>query len=349
MTIHPALWLLLAACSMASGLPPAPHDMNLATDMAEGARRFLTSLSQDQARRGRFAIDDAERLDWHYIPRRRPGVALGELTHAQRHLAYGFLATALDRRGLLKASAIMALEEVLHQREQGRGTFTRDAAAYFLTIFGEPSTGATWGWRLEGHHVSINMTLVDGVYPRAAPVFLGAAPSVVTTGLLAGTRVLGREEELGFRLVGSLDPGQRREAIIRATAPDDILAAPGVALVELPGLVATRMTAAQRTLLGALLAEIVENLPREQADRERARLVGRGLDPLVFSWAGGIEPGKPHYFRITGPSFLYEYDNTQQGATHVHTVWHARAAVGGDFGIDLLRDHYRNHSHGAQR
>jgi hypothetical protein len=341
------LCVAVVACLWA---PPArasqPPEAALAGDMAVAARRFLSSLTPAQRRRACFALEDKERLDWHYIPKERRGIALGELSHAQRHLAYGFLATALGRRGLLKASAIMALEEVLRRREHDHGALPRDAGAYYLSLFGDPSPSATWGWRIEGHHLSLNLTLVDGAHPVAAPAFFGAAPSRVEGGFLADTRVLGSEEDLGFKLLASLDADQRQEAIYQATAPEDILTGPGAALTELPGLSAARMTPAQRQILTALLDESIDNLPHELAERERTRLEHHGLLRIVLTWVGGTASGEPHYYRLSGPTFLYEYDNTQQGATHVHSVWHARDPAGGDFGIDRLREHYRQHPHG---
>ncbi|HZJ64039.1 MAG TPA: subclass B3 metallo-beta-lactamase, partial [Kofleriaceae bacterium] len=232
---------------------------------------------------------------------------------------------------------IMALEDVLRQREHEA---LRDAGAYFISVFGEPSTSTTWGFRFEGHHLSLNLTLVDGVRPIESPAFLGASPSQVGGGFLAETRVLGREEDLGFRLLGSLDDAQRKSAVFRATAPDDILTGPGAKLTTLPGLAADRMTAAQRQLLDALLDEVTGNLPREVADHARARIATHRPADLVFSWAGGGSAGHPHYYRIAAPSFIYEFDNTQSNATHVHTVWHVRDQDGGDFGVDLLRQHY---------
>lgn len=333
--------LLYTCVACASGSHARSEHAQIAEDMAAAAVRFLDALDADQARRARFRLEDAERLDWHYIPRARRGVSLGELTDAQRALAFGFLGTALGRRGLLKASSIMALEEVLRLREQGRGAFVRDAGAYYLTVFGEPSTSSSWGWRLEGHHLSLNLTLVDGAKPIAAPAFLGAAP--------ATSRVLGREEELGFLLLHSLDPERRPAAVYSATAPEDILAEPGATLGELPGLAVARMSPAQRGHVEELLAEVLATLPREIGERERALIAAHELDAITFTWAGAAAAGQPHYFRLSGPTFLYELDNTQEGADHVHTVWHARSPAGGDFGLDLLREHYRTHSHGGDR
>ncbi|HTE54551.1 MAG TPA: subclass B3 metallo-beta-lactamase [Kofleriaceae bacterium] len=326
----------------------ATGEISLSADMAEAARRYLGALSAEQRGRAVFPLGADERLRWHYIPQARRGVSLGELGPAQRPLAYGFLATALGRGGLLKVTGIMALEEVLRRRDQGRGSYVRDPGAYYLTVFGEPSTAATWGWRLEGHHLSLNLTLVDGVRPVASPAFLGAAPSRPTGDFLHETSVLGREEELGSRLVTSLDPEQRRRAIVRASAPEDILSGPGARLTALPGLAAARMTALQRTLLDAIVDEATGSLPRELAERERARIAAHDPGRVVFSWAGGTGAREPHYYQVSGPTFLYELDNTQEDATHIHTVWHAREQAGGDFGLDLLRQH-RAAQHDAAR
>lgn len=218
--------------------------------------------------------------------------------------------------------------------------------AYYLAIYGEPHTGSTWGWRLEGHHLSIHATLVDGTRLVVAPTFLGASPTRVDGDFMNGAQVLAREEELGFRLLASLDGEQRKAAVVRPSAPADILTGPGDALAPIPGLAAARMTAAQRRLLEQIVDEATAHLPPEIAARERGRVVRGGrASELVFSWAGGARPGQPHYYRVAGPTFLYELDNTQEGATHVHSVWHARDEAGGDFGEDLLREHLASPAH----
>jgi glyoxylase-like metal-dependent hydrolase (beta-lactamase superfamily II) len=329
---------IAAAVALAQRAPSAvTAEIHLSADMADAARRLLSALTPAQRARAVFPVAADERLRWHYVPQPRPGIAFKELTDAQRALAFGLLSTALSRRGFVKASAIMALEEVLRRRENNA---IRDPGAYFLSVFGEPSTSSTWGFRIEGHHLSLNLTLVDGVRPVEAPAFFGAAPSRVDGGVLAGTRVLGREEDLGFRLLASLDDAQRKAAVYQVAAPADILTGPGARLTPLPGLPAARMTPAQRQLLDALLDEVTGNLPRELAEPARARVAASAPADVLFTWAGGGSAGQPHYYRVAGPSFLYELDNTQAGANHVHTVWHVRDPAGGDFAVDLLRQHY---------
>jgi glyoxylase-like metal-dependent hydrolase (beta-lactamase superfamily II) len=329
---------IAAAVALAQRAPSAmTAEIHLSADMAEAARRLLSALTPAQRARAVFPVAADERLRWHYVPQPRPGIAFKELTDAQRSLAFGLLGTALSRRGFVKASGIMALEEVLRRRENNA---VRDPGAYFVSVFGEPSTSSTWGFRIEGHHLSLNLTLVDGVRPVEAPAFFGANPARVDSGALADTRVLGREEDLGFRLLASLDEAQRKAAVYQTVAPADILTGPGARLTPLPGLPAARMTPAQRPLLDAVLDEVTGNLPRELADRERARVAAAAPADVLFTWAGGASAGQPHYYRIAGPSFLYELDNTQSGANHVHTVWHVRDPADGDFGVDLLRQHY---------
>lgn len=334
---------LAAAVAMAQRSPEeATAEITLATEMAEAGQRWLSALTAAQRAKATFPFAAEERLRWHYVPMARKGIALKDLDDAQRALAFGLLTTALSRRGMLKTTGIIALEEVLRRRSQS--SFVRDPGAYYLTVFGEPSQNATWGWRFEGHHLSLSITLVDGVRPVEAPAFWGASPAHVTAGaaggLLADSRVLGREEDLGFQLLGSLDDAQKKVAVIKSAAPDDILTGPGAALAPLPGLAASRMTPAQRQLLDALIAEVTGYLPHEIAIRERARIAAHPPSELIFTWAGATVPRQGHYFRLSGPSFLYELDNTQEGANHVHTVWHARQPSGGDFGVDLLRQHY---------
>jgi len=348
-----AIYAAAASCGSVvygdSAVVAPPDDSTLATDMADAASRWLSSLDAAGSRRARYTLADAERLDWHFIPRARHGISLGELTPPQRALAFGFLATAASRRGLVKATSIMALEQTLHDREHGRGGFVRDPSAYYLTIFGEPSPTATWGWRLEGHHLSISLTIVDGHRVVAAPAFFGASPAQVATGPMSGTRVLGREDQLGVDLLASLDETQRRAARY-APLPDDILTRPGAKLTDLPGLRGSQLTAQQRVKLAALVDEAAGNIPAELADRERSHATGAGLDAIVFTWSGGRTIDRPHYYRLSGPTFIYELDNTQEHANHVHTIWHARSPAGGDFGLDLLREHYRtDHAAGGSR
>ena len=221
--------------------------------------------------------------------------------------------------------------------------FQRDPELYYVSIFGEPGGDAPWGWRFEGHHVSLNHTIVEGRL-GTTPLFFGSNPAEVRHGEQTGLRALREEEDLGRQLLHELDGEQKAVAIVSAEAPRDILTTnvPHVrGEVEPEGLGSADMSAAQRQILDALIEVYVRRLPEAVAEAEWARLGAAYLRAAHFAWAGAEERGGPHYYRVQGPSFLAEYDNTQNDANHIHAVWRD---LNNDFGEDLLKLHYRqNH------
>ncbi|MFO1499245.1 MAG: DUF3500 domain-containing protein [Verrucomicrobiota bacterium] len=313
-----------------------------AEELSDAATRFLVSLSPEQKAKVSFNFDEDERKNWHFIPRPRKGLPLKELTPAQRHLASGLLATGLSQRGYVKATTIMSLEDILKELEQGKGP-VRDPELYFLSIFGTPGPQKTWGWRLEGHHLSLNFT-ISGDQVEAAPTFFGSNPAEVRTGPRQGLRVLAAEEDLARALVQALDADQRKVAIYTNTAPADVITGADrkARLLNPEGLSATRMTSAQTNMLWAVVREYVYRTRPDVADKDLQQIVSAGLDKVSFAWAGSIERGEPHYYRVQGPTFLLEYDNTQNNANHVHASWRD---LPGDFGEDLLRQHYDQAHH----
>ena len=313
--------------------------------MASAANNFLASLSAEQRAKAVFPFGTEERTNWHYIPRTRKGMAFKEMDASQRYLAHALLSAGLSRRGYLKATTIMSLEKILHDQEQGRGP-GRDSALYYFSVFGDPSASATWGWRVEGHHLSLNFTLVSGQPIVWTPSFFGANPAEVKQGSRKGLRTLAREEDLARELLKLLDRKQQTIAVIDRTAPSDILtrADRWVKIGSPKGLPMTRMDTKQKELLTALLEEYASNMPAELAQARMDRLRKVGLEKIHFAWAGGSESGQPHYYRIQGPTFLIEYDNIQNNANHIHSVWRD---FQGDFGRDLLAAHYRESHHAA--
>lgn len=319
--------------------------------MAATAQRFLQSLDAAQRGRAQFAFEDQERFYWQYIPsedilkrdgRPRKGLPLRDLTPSQKHLASALLSAGLSQRGYIKTTTIMSLEEVLRVIEGDSGE-RRNPEKYFFSIFGEPSEKGTWGYRVEGHHVSLHFTVVNGKVV-GNPTFLGANPAEVREGPRKGLRVLAAEEDKARALLQSLTPEQLKIAIIDAKAYPDILTSWSrkAALEGSPGgLNAARMTAVQRKLLGELLSEYVENLPEPLAAQRRERIRQSGAN-LHFAWAGALERGGPHYYRVQAATFLVEYDNTQNNANHIHSVWRD---FDGDWGEDLLREHYAQTPH----
>jgi hypothetical protein len=330
------LWLLLLL------ITPAAHAHSAAEEMVEAANNFLAALNDEQKAQATFNWKEEERLNWHFIPRARKGLPLKEMTPAQRHLAYALLNSALSQRGFIKATTIMSLEEILRELEQGKGP-VRDSELYFVSVFGKPDLKGAWGWRVEGHHLSLNFTLARE-HISVTPSFFGSNPGEVRSGARKGVRVLAAEEDLARKLVKSFNDEQRRVAIYTNTAPSDIItSADRKARVLSPaGLAASRMNPEQAHLLQSLIREYVYRYRPEVADQDLKKIQHAGSEKISFAWAGGVEPGQGHYYRIQGPSFLMEYDNTQNNANHIHAVWRD---LENDFGEDLLRKHYEQHPH----
>lgn len=323
-------------------VPVAQSPVYELADMLEAADSFLASLEPEQRSRALFAFEDAERLNWHFVPRQRRGLPLEQMSAEQQALARGILRAALSRRGYLTAATIMELELVL--RELGENPSFRDPELYYFSIFGTPSQTAPWGFRAEGHHLSLNFTFVRDTLIATAPAFFGANPAEVRSGSRRGLRVLADEEDIGRELVLSLDDRQLGEALIAARAPRDIVTG-NVGRVEAlspVGIRVTELRAEQAAILVRLLEVYLGRMAEPLVAHRRAALEGTDFGEVAFAWAGSTRPGEPHYYRIQGPSFLVEYDNTQNRANHIHTVWRD---FDGDFGRDLLREHYRNAPH----
>jgi hypothetical protein len=342
------LALRVLAMSIATILLTAAYSrMHTPAIMAETAKAFLASLDPEQRARATFQFQDEERFDWHYIPKERKGLPLKDMNSAQKHLAHALLAAGLSQRGYIKAVSIMSLDEILRVLENGTGP-VRDPDRYFFSVFGEPSETGIWGYRVEGHHVSQNFTIVNGKV-LAAPTFFGANPAEVREGPRKGLRVLAREEDLGRAFVQSLTPEQKKTAIVSADAPGEILTGPmrKAALQGQPsGIAASKLDSKQRETLQNLLDEYCNNLPEEVAQVREEQIKKAGGN-LYFAWAGGEQVGQPHYYRIQSAAFLIEYDDTQNGANHIHTVWRD---FDGDFGLDLLKEHYQaSHTQTSQK
>jgi hypothetical protein len=248
----------------------------------------------------------------------------------------------------MTATQIMQLESVLAAIEAAQppigNRFVRDPERYFFSIFGTPSTRDTWGWRVEGHHVSLHFTVVNGTLAAGSPSFFGSNPAEVRSGPKKGTRVLGPEEDAARSLVESLDASQREKAIINTTAPNDIVTMASVKVDPLSpvGIPGSALTASQRALLRKLIDVYTGYMADDIAADRLTRIEKAGWDKIAFAWAGSLERGQKHYYRVQGPTFLIEYDNTQNDANHIHSVWRD---FNGDFGEDLLREHLRNTPH----
>lgn len=329
--------LSVAALTCAVSLGTAAKAHEGAQAMAEAAATWLGALDAEGRAKAVFSWDSEERGNWHFIPRERKGLSLNEMTPEQSHLAYALLSTGMSHSGYGKTLTIMSLEQVLHELENNSPT--RDPGKYYFSIFGTPSTDGTWGWRMEGHHVSLNFTIIKGSKVSATPSFFGANPGIIKGDhRRAGLRTLGREEDLGRSLVQSLNPQQKEQAIIGTEAPGDILTAAEqkVGPLEDKGVRYADLHEAQQEQLKSLLREYLDRCRPELAENDWNKIRDAGLHSIRFAWAGPTEPGAPHYYRLQGPTFLMEFANVQNGANHPHCVWRD---FDNDFGADLLRRH----------
>ena len=329
---------LIALCGF--GLLAAAYERTTEQGvMTNAARAYLASLTPELRARTSFPFGTDERMNWHFVPLERKGVALREMTSAQKHLAEALLSAGLSQQGIIKAHTIMSLDQVLKEMEKGTGP-ERDPEKYYVSIFGDPSEQGTWGYRFEGHHLSLNFTIANGRV-ASSPSFFGDNPAEVREGPRAGLRALMREEDIGRELIHSLTEAQRTTAIVDKTAYKDIITFDSrkAALNGQPnGLPVAKMTAKEKEILTELVAEYANNFPPQIADMRMDQFRKTEANGY-FAWAGGIEKGQPHYYRIQTPAFLIEYDDTQNNANHIHSVWRD---FNGDFGADLLAEHYQS-------
>ena len=337
------LSIALAAFLVATtGLANA-HDV--AREMTNAANLFLQSLDESQTSAVSLEFDDGLRKDWQFIPMERKGLGLKAMKPNQRLLAMSLVQTALSHRGFSTAMQIMALEQVLHEMENNSPK--RDPEKYHIFLFGKPSTETPWGWRVEGHHLSVSVTILDGETIVTTPAFFGSNPGEVREGKLKGLRVLGEEEDLGRALAKNLTVEQKESAILEGKVPKDVINGPGRTAEPLSpmGIAASDMTVAQTKTLRKLISTYLGKFRSELAAGDLQKIETAGFEKIHFAWAGELAPGKPHYYRVQGPTFILEYDNTQNKANHVHAVWRD---FKNDFGEDLLKQHYRGVPHEPQ-
>ncbi len=314
--------------------------------MAAAATAFLAALPPEARQQAAIPFDTDERFRWHYIPVDqfpRKGLSIKRMTEEQRALAHALLRTGLSQRGYMTVTAVMDLEKILKVLEQGRGPI-RDSEEYLFSIFGTPSPTGVWAWRVDGHHVSLHFTVGGGGTIATTPTFLGANPATVRDGPQKGLRVLGAEEDAARALLDSMNGAVRAAAMIANVAPGDILTENRIKVDPLVpiGVKASSMSGDQRALLMRLIEVYTSVMTDNLAAERLSRLKAAGLDDIAFAWAGELERGRKHYYRIQGPTFLVEYDNTQNDANHIHTVWRD---FNGDFGRDLLREHLKSMPH----
>ena len=315
-----------------------------AREITKAATAFLAALSAEQHERATFDFGSDERLVWHYTPIPRNGLPRGDMDATQLAAADALMASSLSDEAFKKAKSIIELETILGRLERGGDgeRFPRDTGLYFFSVFGSPGGSDPWSWRADGHHLSLHFTLVDGDIISPTPSFFGANPAEVREGPEKGLRILRDEEDRGRELFLSLDAGQGKRAVIYPEAPADIITRAGrrVEIDEQSGLPAEAMSADQRQLLMSLMRVFIDRKPPDVARNVLKRVEEQGVNSITFGWAGSPDRGQGHYYRLHGPSFFVEYDNTQNQANHIHSVWRD---IEGDFGYDVLRAHYQQH------
>ena len=319
-------------------LMSAYHRTNSVSVITQAANNFLASLTPEQRAIAVISFDSDERENWFYTPVPRKGLQLREMSPYQKRLATALLAAGLSQQGFIKAETIMSLEDVLRILEKDDGE-RRNPEKYYFSIFGEPSDSKPWGYRVEGHHVSQNYTIVGGKVADS-PSFFGSNPAEVRIGPRKGLRVLAQEEDLGHNLIESLTPEQQQIAIVDKTAYKDILTTNSrrAALQGQPsGIAASKLNDKQFGLLMDLLGAYADNMPEQLAQARLQKIKDAGKN-IFFAWAGVLERTGPHYYRVQSPTFFVEYDKTQDNANHIHSVWRD---FNGDWGMDVLKDHYQ--------
>ena len=335
--------IVVAAVLVAMGIAVVAQQRATAS-MTTAATNFLASLTPEQRQQATFAFDSAERLRWHFVPQfERNGLQVKAMSEPQRKLAHELLKTGLSARGYDTYTKIMQLENILKAVENGSGP-TRDPEGYRFAVFGTPAAKGTWGWRVEFHHVSLHFDVVNGTAISSTPSFAGANPAEVKDGPQKGQRTLGMLEDTGRALVMALDEGQKKTAVFTNVALNDIVTGNALDIKPLSpeGVKASAMTAAQRDLLMKVLDAYAGLMTQDIAADRMAKVKKAGIENIAFAWAGALERGQKHYYRVQGPTFLIEFDNTQNDGNHVHSVWRD---FNGDFGRDLLREHLTAYAH----
>lgn len=306
----------------------------------DAARSFLNSLEPSQKEQATYPLMVEERYNWHFTPRVRQGLPLKDMTQQQREAAYALMRASLSTKGYEKAQQVRELEAVLRGVE-GRepGDTYRDPLNYYFTIFGDPSEGKAWGWRFEGHHISLNFSSVSEEIVSVTPTFFGANPAKVPSGPRKGWRILAPEEDLARSLVQSLNREQQQIVLIAEQAyPDIVTGTDKAAKIGKPaGLAYRDMNDQQKQQLMQLINVYYDVHKPDIAEEAIQVLKDRGLAKIYFAWAGSFAEGEKHYYRIQGPTFVIEYDNTQNDGNHIHTVIRDLEK---DFGGDILSQHY---------
>jgi hypothetical protein len=335
----------------------AAFAQDIEKEITQSAQNFVDSLTPLQKKIAMLSFSDTARLKWNNLPvglRARAGINLGSLSDGQRKLVHRMLSASLSSQGYLKATSIMHLDNLLnmyvdtmHQRKEfddKQYGFLKDLKwshqNFYVAFFGYP-TDTSWGYKVEGHHLSLNFT-IHNKQLSVTPMFVGTDPAEYPILEYAGWRVLSKEEDLGLKLIKALSPTQQKKATMSTEVPGDIItsAESGKRLIDYWGIKGSELTKQQQYLLQYIVREFVFNLEYEKAVKEYDKILKAGIQNIYFGWIGAYEEKKAHYYLLNGPTFLIEFDNNggpMRVANHIHAIWREK---GNEYGEDILKQHY---------
>ena len=324
-------------------LPFALKAQNKTVDFSS-ALTCINSFDSVQKAKSVFPFDEMSRYDWHYLPPSlipRKGVCLKDLDSTQKANIYALLKSFLSDKGFSRTKDIMNNEYYLKELEPNM--IHRIPENHFIAFYGTPGKDSVWGWKFSGHHIALNFTIVNGKL-AFSPVFFGVYPAEIKEGQNKGRRIIKDEEDIGFELINMLTSEQKLKAIFQLKAFNDIVTTNSIQVGPLDpvGILVKDLTFQQKNVLNKLIACHLSTMPTEIAEMRMKRIVSEDFNQIRFGWAGGLIKGVPHYYRIQGKTFLIEFDNTTHNANHIHVVWRD---FSGDFGVDLLKEHYKNSTH----
>ena len=304
----------------------------------------INSFDSVQKAKSVFPFDEMSRYDWNYLPPSlipRKGVCLKDLDSTQKANVYTLLKSFLSDKGFARTKDIMNNEYYLKELEPIM--IHRIPENYFIAFYGTPGTDSVWGWKFSGHHIALNFTIVNSKL-AFTPVFFGVYPAEIKEGQNKGRRIIKDEEDIGFELINVLTAEQKIKAIFQSKAFNDIVTTNSIQVGPLDpvGILAKDLTFEQKNTLNKLIACHLSSMPTEIAEIRMKRIASEDFNQIRFGWAGSLVKDVPHYYRIQGKTFLIEFDNTTHNANHIHIVWRD---FNGDFGVDLLKEHYKNSEH----
>lgn len=354
--------------------------------IANAVHALVAELRPQLRAKLQFAFNDPERKDWHNFPHvihPRKGVRLGEMTDSERKAAHNLMQVMLSGPGYLKATGIMLHDEVFNDsalkapsspppssgapqanvppssgrftpeqlaaaRNLGNGGGNFGATLYFLDVFGNVGTEEPWGVQLDGHHLAINLTVIDNREITITPAFLGSEPALIQTGTYAGAELFGRETRMALELRNSLSSSQLEKAILANEVPSDIFTGPERAqqLNQFQGV--SGLQGNQRDLAEWLIEEYIGTAPPEVARGYRDAVRNAGLEKIYFGWIGPADLGQPVYFRVHSPAILIELEKQASlqkasgPANHVHSIMRTPS---NDYAVDWMRQHHLEYDH----